>query len=208
MPKQTFFNLPEAKRQRIIDAAKEVFYHASYEEASINQVIKLAGIPRGSFYQYFADKADLYGFLRHRIAFRLLKQLKDEIHAVNYDLFQASREILPQWLEETFYGRDAEFYYRMIEMISRRQLPNAAQKHETKRELLSPQDRQLAANKLAIPEGDVQYLIQELFMTYLSAVSEGAKQYEAGERVDLDRLNQLLDRRIGYLEHGFEAGCK
>lgn len=95
MPKQTFFNLPAEKRKRVIDAAKEVFYHTSYEEASINQVIKLAGIPRGSFYQYFDDKADLYGFLCHRIAFRLLKQLKDAVWKADYDLFQASRTVLP-----------------------------------------------------------------------------------------------------------------
>ena len=34
-----------------------------YEKASINQIIKEADISRGSFYQYFEDKDDLYFFL-------------------------------------------------------------------------------------------------------------------------------------------------
>ena len=202
MPKQTFFNLPAEKRKRVIDAAKEVFYHTSYEEASINQVIKLAGIPRGSFYQYFDDKADLYGFLCHRIAFRWLKQLKDAVWKADYDLFQASRAILPVWLKEIFYGKDAEFFYRMMDAMSRRQMPHAHRQAD--KELLSPEETKQAAEKLAIPEADVKYLVQELFMTYVSVISAGVKSYEAGEKVDLGQLDQLLDRRIGYLEHGFK----
>lgn len=60
MPKQTFFNLPEDKRQRIIDAAIEEFGSCPFREASIAGIITRAGIPRGSFYQYFVDIKDLY----------------------------------------------------------------------------------------------------------------------------------------------------
>ena len=72
------------------------------------------------------------------------------------------------------------------------------------KELLSPEETKQAAEKLAIPEADVKYLVQELFMTYVSVISAGVKSYEAGEKVDLGQLDQLLDRRIGYLEHGFK----
>ncbi len=60
MPKQTFFDLPEEKRERIMTAARQVFQGVPYEKASIQAIIEAAGIPRGSFYQYFEDKDDLY----------------------------------------------------------------------------------------------------------------------------------------------------
>ena len=60
MPKNTFFNLPKEKRERIIKTAIEEFAQAPYQDISINHLIKCLGIPTGSFYQYFEDKKDLY----------------------------------------------------------------------------------------------------------------------------------------------------
>lgn len=63
MPKDTFFNLPEEKRQRILDLAVEEFSNHDYQNASISRIVAAAGIAKGSFYQYFEDKADLYRYL-------------------------------------------------------------------------------------------------------------------------------------------------
>lgn len=63
MPKETFFNLPKDKRQRIIDVAIEEFSNHDYHNASISRLVAEAGIAKGSFYQYFEDKADLYRYL-------------------------------------------------------------------------------------------------------------------------------------------------
>ncbi|MCR5837779.1 MAG: TetR/AcrR family transcriptional regulator [Lachnospiraceae bacterium] len=60
MPKSTFFRISEEKRKRVIVAAQNEFFSHSYNEVSINQIIKNAKIPRGSFYQYFEDKEDLF----------------------------------------------------------------------------------------------------------------------------------------------------
>ena len=53
MPKETFYRLPDEKRERIMAAAEREFLENSFEAASINRIIKEAAIPRGSFYQYF-----------------------------------------------------------------------------------------------------------------------------------------------------------
>ncbi|RKQ33564.1 TetR/AcrR family transcriptional regulator [Oceanobacillus halophilus] len=63
MPKRTFFNLPEQKRQNLMQAAEEEFAKSPLYEASISNIVKSAGIPRGSFYQYFEDKEDVYFYL-------------------------------------------------------------------------------------------------------------------------------------------------
>ena len=49
MPSSTFFNLPAEKRERLLAAARAEFARAPYEDASVNRIIRAAGIPRGSF---------------------------------------------------------------------------------------------------------------------------------------------------------------
>ncbi|MDQ7093530.1 TetR/AcrR family transcriptional regulator [Desulfosporosinus sp. PR] len=63
MPKTTFYNLSKEKRERIFDAAVKEFSIRSFSQASLNQIIKNAGIPKGSFYQYFNNKEDLYLYM-------------------------------------------------------------------------------------------------------------------------------------------------
>ena len=63
MPSATFFNLPGEKRRRLLDAAWEEMTAVSFDKVSINRIIQNAGIPRGSFYQYFTDKLELFRFL-------------------------------------------------------------------------------------------------------------------------------------------------
>ena|GEM_PF-4410857 len=67
MPKQTFFSLPEEKRQGIIEAAYDEFLNKSYKSASIARISNKADIPVGSFYQYFEDKYDLVRFLCNQV---------------------------------------------------------------------------------------------------------------------------------------------
>lgn len=63
MPKITFFNLPELKRNKLIKAAETEFAKVPLAQASISNIVKSAGIPRGSFYQYFENKEDAFYFL-------------------------------------------------------------------------------------------------------------------------------------------------
>ncbi len=63
MPQDTFFNLPEDKRNLIISSAVDEFSKAGYNTASINQICKKSNIAKGSFYQYFKDKLDLYVYI-------------------------------------------------------------------------------------------------------------------------------------------------
>ncbi|MCC6167843.1 MAG: TetR/AcrR family transcriptional regulator [Caldilineaceae bacterium] len=63
MPKETFFNLPDEKRERITAVAIEEFGHNEYADVSISRIVAKAGIAKGSFYQYFEDKEDLYAYL-------------------------------------------------------------------------------------------------------------------------------------------------
>lgn len=63
MPKKTFLNLKTEKKEKFIHAALEEFSGNSYESASVNHLAKSLGIAKGSVYQYFEDKKDLYLYL-------------------------------------------------------------------------------------------------------------------------------------------------
>lgn len=60
MPKQTFLNLPPKKRALIENIAMKEFGEYGYDLASVNRIVSGSGIAKGSFYQYFEDKKDLF----------------------------------------------------------------------------------------------------------------------------------------------------
>lgn len=63
MPQPTFFRLPDERRQRLVDEAVVEFAERSYHEASLSEIARRSRIPKGSFYQYFDGKLDLYRWL-------------------------------------------------------------------------------------------------------------------------------------------------
>ena len=68
MPKDTFFNLPGDKRTLICDVAIDEFADHPFDQASVNRIVAKSGIAKGSFYQYFEDKEDLFLYIIQRIA--------------------------------------------------------------------------------------------------------------------------------------------
>lgn len=87
MPKSTFFKISEEKQKRILEAAKNEFSNVPYSRVSINKIIKNAEIPRGSFYQYFDGKEDLFELLIHEHLSMILNGLVGEIKRFNGDIF-------------------------------------------------------------------------------------------------------------------------
>jgi AcrR family transcriptional regulator len=85
MPKDTFANLPPAKRRRVLDAALEEFAARSYEQASLTRIVRNAGIAKGSMYQYFEDKFDLYCHLLEVAVERKLSYIDEAIGALGPD---------------------------------------------------------------------------------------------------------------------------
>jgi AcrR family transcriptional regulator len=63
MPKETFFNLPPERREAIIDVAIDEFAANDFRDVSISRIVSRAGIAKGSFYQYFENKQDIYRYL-------------------------------------------------------------------------------------------------------------------------------------------------
>lgn len=94
MPKETFYNLPEEKRKRIEAAAIQEFKEYSYDTSSINRIVENSEISKGSFYQYFIDKKDLYKHIISIMAERKLEYMSPVLmNPFKHDIFTLIREM-------------------------------------------------------------------------------------------------------------------
>lgn len=87
MPKDTFLNLPQEKQTRIIEAAKKAFSESHYNKVTIDTIVKYAKIPKGSFYQYFTNKDDLFKFIFEGIGNDKYDELLNEIQSSSHMAF-------------------------------------------------------------------------------------------------------------------------
>jgi len=101
MPSETFFRLPEEKRTRFINAAWEEFTSTRFVDVSINQIIKKAKIPRGSFYQYFLDKDDLLAYLLEEVRNYIKEEYRRVLADNGGDIFQAQLDCFDRLSKQT-----------------------------------------------------------------------------------------------------------
>ena len=101
MPTQTFFNLPEDKRERIFQAAANEFAQRNIEAAKLSNIVAAAKIPRGSIYQYFNDKEDIY---IHVV--EAMREKRAEYVKPAFELYK--KEPFLKFFED-FYIRDSSF---------------------------------------------------------------------------------------------------
>ena len=100
MPTNTFFRLPEEKQRRLTEAAWEEFSRVSFANVSINKIVVKAHIPRGSFYQYFSGKEDLFQYLMTGAKEYFISCLIEQMRESGGDLFAVPLQIYDQFLEE------------------------------------------------------------------------------------------------------------
>lgn len=60
MPKSTFLNLSTKKKNKILKTLIKYFANKSYEKVDIEDVAKECKVSKGSMYQYFVNKKDMY----------------------------------------------------------------------------------------------------------------------------------------------------
>lgn len=114
MPKKTFFNLLDEKKEKIIECSKEEFSKYNFYDASINRIIKNAGISRGSFYQYFENKEDLYIYLLDSYRNAIIQEIKNKVNGKKYDVFELQLLVFDYITNEGMTSKDKEFIISAI----------------------------------------------------------------------------------------------
>lgn len=100
MPKETFFNLPEEKREKIMAEVVREFRDYRYDEASINRIVQRSGIAKGSFYQYFENKEDVYFYLLALIGEKKMENISPALkNPGSLDFFSLLKEIYRAGIE-------------------------------------------------------------------------------------------------------------
>lgn len=89
MPKETFLNLPEEKREKITTVLRDSFQKKPFSEVNVKEIVETLGIARGSFYQYFENLEDSYFMILEKetvdIHSLFIQKLKDN----QFDLYLA-----------------------------------------------------------------------------------------------------------------------
>ena len=84
MVRQTKENA-EIIRQRIIDAAREVFLSRGVSRTSMEQIAAQAGVTRGAIYWHFSNKTELFSALREQVLLPLIDRMDDSLLLENND---------------------------------------------------------------------------------------------------------------------------
>jgi len=104
-------------RERILDAAIQVFHEHGVSRPSLSEIAKLAGVTRGAIYGHFTNKADLFNTLCDRIRLPA-EALCDDISRRNRD--NPLGELRERWLalfREVDENRD---WQRIMEIVFHR----------------------------------------------------------------------------------------
>jgi AcrR family transcriptional regulator len=83
----TFTKLPSDKQERILNTAIDEFSHWGYDKASINRMVGRLGIAKGSIFQYFGSKKNLYFHIfEHAVSLvrRSLKRVKSQTEGEDF----------------------------------------------------------------------------------------------------------------------------
>lgn len=93
MAKQTFLNLPEDKRNMVVNALKKEFSRVPLKDALVSNIIIDAKIPRGSFYQYFNDIEDAFYYIIGEYSKDIKRKLLEHLEKNKGDIILSYREL-------------------------------------------------------------------------------------------------------------------
>ena len=79
----TWARVDPARRAAVIEAAEAEFGAHGFSRGSLNVIARRAGVAKGSLFQYFADKRDLYAFIADIGSQRVRSYMEDLIRELD-----------------------------------------------------------------------------------------------------------------------------
>lgn len=208
MPKPTFFNLPEEKRKKIVNAAVDEFAEYGFEAASINRIVANSGIAKGSFYQYFKDKQDVFMHLLSVIEQEKMEFFKDKRPPKgNMDTFQYFRWMIKAGMEfNTSHPLLAQAVSRVLFAEGMYYGQTFSDLRERSTKAMKAMIEQAMKNGEVDPSVDVDLavLIMETWSNAISAfiIYEGMKQNDIMKWVRSAKTQEKIDKMLYVMEYG------
>lgn len=202
MPKQMFLNIKEDKRQRFLDAAMSEFTSKSFEQVSVNTIIKKAGITRGSFYTYFDDLESLFNYLFQSVKEERFKYAKTLLLEVNGDYFEFVRKLFMHDFDA--FNSEHKYslfrnYIHYIQTVKKGSIKDYIIL-EVFKELEKnnvPVDEFIYQNKYGLDKQDILDLFEMIVLIMINTLIKAEN-----ESMSKEAVFQLFFKRLDYIENG------
>lgn len=191
MPKELYYALDEHKKQAIFQAALDEFTQHPFSAASINQIIKHAGIARGSFYLYFEDKLDLYIHTNDWIMDKRTDQFLAQLPVGTLDVFRLYRYLFAFNLQFLAIPRYAQYAANLYMGMIPKVWQHIQCKQAQLRERLLPRTCEADSPRMAALVRLIELSNRELLRMKLV------------DALDDDMVMQQYDLHIGILQDGW-----
>lgn len=196
MPTSAFFNLPDDKKTKLIEAAKKEFANNLFEDASINQIIKDINMPIGSFYLYFENKEDIYNYIFTFYKNNLIKIFIDILKENNGNVFN-SYIILYDFIIDNSDSNITLLINKFFLNMNTKRLESSMPRKDCKKE----NDKLVMANinkeTLNLKEDDIYVLISILMPMFFQNVAHTFGHPEQKQKIKEHYIKQLNIIRKG-----------
>lgn len=197
MPKETFFNLKEVKKEKIEKALINEFSRVSFEQASVSNIIAEAGIPRGSFYQYFEDKEDAIKYVIQKFIHIEHKKMNQLLIDSNKDIFEAIYKYYNYMIESTENDN-----LRLIRNIFQELRKNNISIFEVKEEMKNKEDIHKLINMDNLnleKEDDIKY-----FFKILTTITRTVASEVINKKISKEDGEKAIKKQLEILKKGME----
>jgi AcrR family transcriptional regulator len=208
MPKPTFFNLPPEKRETIMNAAIEEFAEYGLENASTNRIVKNSGIAKGSFYQYFEDKQDVFMHMLDLIEQKELEFFKNEHPPdLNMDVFHYYSWMIKKGMEFGLaHPRAIQAAWRVLLGEGLYYGKNLAGYRDKTKQALTMMIKLAMERGEVDPSVDVELAVM-VMETWSNAITtyvlnEGMKQKDVLEWMRSSKTQETIDKLLYVMEYG------
>lgn len=115
MPKSTFLNLPNEKKQRLVEILLENFSARHISQVKVADIVEDMAMSRGAFYKYFEDLEDAYTYTIQYYSIQIHRDILKYISQNKQDFFQGIENYLA-WCSEL---EQKSSYWQAIRFLTR-----------------------------------------------------------------------------------------
>jgi len=112
MPTKTFISLPKAKQDKIFYNTIKEFADKGYTLASTNKIAKESNISKGSMFQYFVTKEELFFFVVQRALSEIVNVYKKK-YTISFDNMDLRQLFITSCLQLIEFYDKYPYHYRL-----------------------------------------------------------------------------------------------
>ncbi|CAM4385888.1 putative acrEF/envCD operon repressor [Mycobacterium basiliense] len=170
MPTVTWARADPARRAAIVEAAEAEFGAHGFSQGSLNVIARRARVAKGSLFQYFADKRDLYSYIADIASQRVRSYMEDLIRELDPSrpFFEFLTDLLDGWVAYfAEHPRDRALHAAAtLEVDTDARISVRSVIHRHYLEVLRPLVRDALTREDLRPDADTDALLSLLLMIF------------------------------------------